>query len=321
MERTPRPAIQLYSVRDASGSLPEVIRRVAEAGFEGVEFADRFLEADVEAVAEALSETGVVPVAAHVDLSTVEAALDGNGDLFERLDDVGCDRVVVPHVPARHFRTRWAVRSFSYRIADVAHELDARDVDLGYHTIRHDLHPMVPRAIGTLFEKTPLPHAVADLGTRGLARLRGADPRFDASEIPSDSGYWNLIARTTPDDLFFEVDVGEVAAAGFDPAAAIELASGRVPLVHVRDVAPTGRFGSFESADPGRGVVDFASVARAARESGTEWLVYEHDDPTDAYEAMRDGAELLADLLGDGSDGGSSKGESTDDAAAVGSAD
>lgn len=313
MERTPRPAIQLYSVRDTSDSLPEVIRRVADAGFEGVEFANRFFEADVDAVAEALDETGVVPVAAHVDLSTIEAALDGDGDLFERLETVGCDRVVVPHVPARHFRTRWAVRAFSYRIADVAHELDARDVDLGYHTIRHDLYPMFPRAVGTLFEKTPLPHAVADIGARGLSRLRGADPRFDASEIPDDSGYWNLIARTAPDDLFFEVDVGEVAAAGFDPAAAVELASGRVPLVHVRDVAPTGRFGAFESTDPGRGVVDFASVARAARANGTEWLVYEHDDPADPQETIRDGADLLLSLL-EGSDGGSSEGESPDNA-------
>ncbi|MDS0295142.1 sugar phosphate isomerase/epimerase family protein [Halogeometricum luteum] len=320
MERTPRPAIQLYSVREASDPLPEVIRRVAEAGFEGVEFADRFFEADADAVAEALSETGVVPVAAHADLPTIEAALDGGGDLFERLETVGCDRVVVPHVPANHFRTRWAVRAFSYRIADVAHELDAHDVDLGYHTIRHDLYPMVPRAVGSLFEKTPLPHALADAGARGLARLRAADPRFDASEIPSDSGYWNLIARTAPDDLFFEVDVGEVTAAGFDPAAAVELASGRVPLVHIRDVAPTGRFGAFESADPGRGVVDFASVARAARESGTEWLVYEHDDPADAYGTVCEGANLLSDLVGDPSDG-SSGDESTDDAATVGSAD
>jgi sugar phosphate isomerase/epimerase len=179
---------------------------------------------------------------------------------------------------------------------------------------------MVPRAVGSLFEKTPLPHTLADAGARGLARLRAADPRFDANDIPSDSGYWNLIARTTPDDLFFEVDVGEVTAAGFDPAAAVELASGRVPLVHVRDVAPTGRFGAFESADPARGVVDFASVARAARASGTEWLVYEHDDPGDAYETMREGAELLSELL-DGADGADARGESTDDAATVGSAD
>ena len=298
MERPPRPAIQLYSVRESTDSLPDVIRRVADAGFEGVEFATRFFEADVDAVADALDETGVVPVAVHADLSTVEAAVEGENDLLDRLDAVGCDRVVVPHISEREFQTRWAVRSLSYRIADAAHELDAHDVDLGYHTIRHDLYPMYPGVVGQLFDRTPVPQGVANLGGEALARLRRADPRHDPTEIPSKSGFWNLFARTTPDDLFFEVDVGEVTAAGFDPAAAIELAAGRVPLVHVRDVTPTGRFGTYENADPGTGAVDFDAVARAARESGTEWLVYEHDDPADPHQTVEDGAALLSRLCG-----------------------
>ncbi|SFR66637.1 sugar phosphate isomerase/epimerase family protein [Halogeometricum limi] len=292
MERPPRPAIQLYSVRDSTDSLPDVIRRVADAGFEGVEFANRFFETDPAAVADALDETGVVPVAVHADLSAVEDAVEGENDLLERLETVDCDRVVVPHISYRNFQTRDAVRSLSYSVADVAHELDGHDVDLGYHTIRHDLYPMFPRLVGTVFERTPIPQGVANVGGQVLNRLRRADP----AEIPSKSGFWNLLARTTPDDLFFEVDVGEVTAAGFDPAAAVDLAAGRIPLVHLRDVRPSGRFGTYENVDPGEGVVDFDSVARAARESGTEWLVYEHDDPEDVEQTIADGAALLAEL-------------------------
>ncbi|RYJ19526.1 sugar phosphate isomerase/epimerase [Halogeometricum borinquense] len=299
MERAPRPAIQLYSVRELPEPLPDVIRRVSNAGFEGVEFANRFFEEDPEAVADALAETGVVPVAAHADLSAVEEAVEGANDLLECLETVGCDRVIVPHISPRHFQTRWAVRSLSYRLTDVAHELDAHGVRLGYHTMRHDLYPMFPEAVGTVFDQTPVPQGVANIGAQALARLRRADPRADLAEIPSESGFWNLLARTTPEDVCFEVDVGEVTAAGFGPAAAVELAAGRIPCIHVRDVAATGRFGTYANADPGEGDVDFDAVAHAARKSGTEWLVYEHDDPDDPHRTIDDGAALLGRLCGD----------------------
>ena len=62
MERPPRPAIQLYSVRESTDSLPDVIRRVADAGFEGVEFATR-LAANLEKL---IQDEGPDTVAAFI---------------------------------------------------------------------------------------------------------------------------------------------------------------------------------------------------------------------------------------------------------------
>lgn len=59
------------------------------------------------------------------------------------------------------------------------------------------------------------------------------------------------------------VDTGSLAAAGADPAAAIEQLGARIQHVHLRD----GKPGS-PMLTPGDGVVDFAAVGRALRKIG-----------------------------------------------------
>ena len=86
--------MQLYSVRDLPESLPDVLRRVHRAGFEGVEFADRFQEADPDALAAALEETGLDTVGVHADLETIEESLAGHNDLLRRCLTVGADRLI-----------------------------------------------------------------------------------------------------------------------------------------------------------------------------------------------------------------------------------
>jgi sugar phosphate isomerase/epimerase len=298
MDRSPRPAIQLNSLRGTSESLPDVIRRVGDAGFEGVEFADRFREADPDAVDDALDDGGVDPVAVHAALDDVEAAVGGENDLLDRCETVGCDRVVVSHASPRHLRSRSAVRSLSYRLAGVAHELDARDVDLGYHTARRDLYPLLPDGLDALLDRTPVSDDLVSEATRGLGLLRRADPK----SLPSDTTLWNLFARTAPDDLFFELDTGETVAGGFDPVPVLGLFAGRVPLVHLTDAAQTGDRRAYQEARHGEGEVDLEAVVAAARTAGAEWIVFEDDLDRDPAAKIADGTDLLGRLLGDGSE-------------------
>ncbi|MFC6976225.1 hypothetical protein ACFQL1_18515 [Halomicroarcula sp. GCM10025709] len=46
----------------------------------------------------------------------------------------------------------------------------------------------------------------------------------------------------------------------------------------------------------GEGVVDLQAVVDAARAAGTEWLVFEHDDPAAPIEAMAAAADVLSTL-------------------------
>ncbi|WP_420181896.1 sugar phosphate isomerase/epimerase family protein [Haloarcula sp. KBTZ06] len=98
-----------------------------------------------------------------------------------------------------------------------------------------------------------------------------------------------LVDRTTID---FEFDAGWAHAAGQDPAALIRRLDGRVPVVHLKDMTEDG-----EPTALGEGVVPLQAVVDAAREAGTEWLVFEHDDPEDPVDAIQAGIGGMRPLL------------------------
>lgn len=90
----------------------------------------------------------------------------------------------------------------------------------------------------------------------------------------------------------FELDVGWVRAAGCDPVRLLGDLRERVPVVHLKDVTADG-----EPTALGDGVVDLQAVVDAARTAGTEWLVFEHDDPDDPVAAIQQGFDGLSALV------------------------
>jgi len=238
-----RPAIQLYTLRDLDVELPDLLARVGETAFEGVEFAG-LGDADPDEVRDALDDADLDAVAAHVGVDDLETDLDGVVETYRRVD---CDRLVVPYLDDSHFRSEAAVADAARRLRDLDARLADRDVALGYHN--HD-------------------HEFTDLGeTTG----------FDA-----------LVAET---DLDLELDVGWATAAGRNPVDLLGRLRGRVPVVHCKDVAGD------RPVELGTGDLDIDACVRAAREAGTEWLVYEHDDPDDPEASLAHGAATLADRL------------------------
>ncbi|MFC7082423.1 sugar phosphate isomerase/epimerase family protein [Halorussus caseinilyticus] len=238
-----RSAIQLYTLRELNDSLPDLLRRVGDTAFEGVEFAG-LGDADIEEVQNALDDAGLDVAAAHVGIEDLEADLDGVAETYAALD---CERIVVPYLDAAAFASEQAVADTARRLTELGARLDDRGVSLGYHN--HD-------------------HEFADLG--------------------GGSAFETLAEET---DFALELDVGWATAAGYDPVDLLGSLRGRVPLVHLKDVSGT------TPVELGDGDLEIDACVRAAREAGTEWLVYEHDDPDDPAASLEHGAETLADLL------------------------
>lgn len=103
-----------------------------------------------------------------------------------------------------------------------------------------------------------------------------------------DRSAFDLLLDETDDSLLIELDVGWAAAAGRDPTALLERLEGRAPLVHLKDVAE-GR-----PVELGEGEVDVDACAAAARDAGAEWLLYEHDEPSDPAASLAHGARTLS---------------------------
>lgn len=178
-------------------------------------------------------------------------ALEADPDgVRETCAALGCERVVVPFLDESTFETAQAVRETATRLSELTARLEARGLGLAYHT--HD-------------------HEFVDL------------PDDDRSAF-------DVLIDETDDDLAIELDVGWAAAAGRDPVSLLERLEGRVPLVHVKDVAD-GR-----PVELGDGEVAVDSCVAAARDAGAEWVVYEHDAPADPAGSLTHGARVLSEL-------------------------
>lgn len=310
-----RPAIQLYTLRDIDESLPEIIRRVSDAGFEGVEFAYRFENAKTDEVAAALDETGIEPIGAHIGLQDLERDPDMYMDRYEPL---GCRAFAIPHLPITHFRTERRITELADRLNAIGEVLDDRGFQLLYHNQDHDFLPLTGR--------TPLSQfLVYDVSDRPISpfkieqRLRKAADRVtrlggllddqispildqyidrDPAPIIGGTAFGRLVQTTDPKYVSFEVDTGGVFSAGYDPSEVLQRLDGRVPYVHLNDVTVDQTMpGTGEiSVEPGTGNVDFKKAATTAQEVGAEWLVYEHDAPKDPLRTLENGAQSVIPL-------------------------
>jgi sugar phosphate isomerase/epimerase len=75
--------------------------------------------------------------------------------------------------------------------------------------------------------------------------------------------------------IFFELDLGWAWWAGVDPVELLDLAAGRIPLVHVKDFPARGER---TFCPVGDGNVGYERVAPAAVARGVEWLLVEQDE-------------------------------------------
>jgi sugar phosphate isomerase/epimerase len=98
----------------------------------------------------------------------------------------------------------------------------------------------------------------------------------DFEFVQSDGAYLldRLLDATDPTLVALELDVYWAAYAGVDPASYLRQRAGRVPLVHLKDMAADRSF-----AEVGDGTLDFAAIFAAAEEGDTRWYIVEHDQP------------------------------------------
>jgi sugar phosphate isomerase/epimerase len=84
-----------------------------------------------------------------------------------------------------------------------------------------------------------------------------------------------LLDATDPALVVLELDVYWAAYAGADPAAYLRQRAGRVPLVHLKAMAPNRSF-----VEVGDGTLDLPGIFAAAEDGGVRWYIVEHDRPS-----------------------------------------
>jgi len=147
-----RIGVQLYSLREMSGTVPELLERVGETAFEGVEFAHRYGDSSSTAIAAALKRSDLTALGAHVGFGPMESEPE---KLLTEYEPVDCSRFVLPHVPRTEFETADSVTDLISRLNEVGTALDSVGASFQYHNQAHDFLAVEGRrAFDRLIEET-----------------------------------------------------------------------------------------------------------------------------------------------------------------------
>jgi sugar phosphate isomerase/epimerase len=94
---------------------------------------------------------------------------------------------------------------------------------------------------------------------------------------------WEILADATdPTLVTFETDIGFLGAAGIDPVAFLRRYSGRIRLLHIKDIKPTTKINYALEMDPaviGEGKFDWASILPEADKAGVKYYYVEMEPP------------------------------------------
>jgi sugar phosphate isomerase/epimerase len=116
------------------------------------------------------------------------------------------------------------------------------------------------------------------LAAEGL-RFAWHNHDFEFQSLPDGS---HPIDHILGDELLWEADLAWVARGGADPGSWIERYRGRIPIVHVKDIARAGEKADEDGwADVGAGVLPWAELWTQCVRAGARIMIAEHDNPSD----------------------------------------
>ena len=102
-----------------------------------------------------------------------------------------------------------------------------------------------------------------------------------------------LMNNTEKDLVKCEMDIYWVKKGGANPLKTLEKYEGRIPILHIKDMAP-GVKQDFEC--PGSGIIDFSSIFAEARRQGIVHYIVERDNCPDGLACLQSSGEYLKKL-------------------------
>jgi len=115
---------------------------------------------------------------------------------------------------------------------------------------------------------------------------------FDYAQVDGAVIYDELIRRTDPKLVSFQLDCFWCVRAGKDPVDYFHRFPGRFPQLHIKDLkpgfAPTTGEGPSAFTEVGQGIIDWKKIFRAAKEGGLRHFYVEQDEcDRDSLESAR----------------------------------
>lgn len=133
-------ALQIYSVRhDAEKDLFGVLKKVAEMGYAGVEFAG-YYDNDPAEIRKVLDDLGLKAEGTHTMMSELsDEKIDATIELHRTL---GADFIIVPWMPEEMRNTVEACKATAEKLTQITERLAVEGMKTGFHAHEGDMKPL-----------------------------------------------------------------------------------------------------------------------------------------------------------------------------------
>ena len=177
-------ALQLYSIREEMAKdVPGTLTRVAEMGYDGVEFAG-FFEHEPEELGALCDDLGLGLAGAHIQVDAIaEFALQVTIDSMIKL---GNPYIVVPGLPEEMRDSVDAWKNTAYYFSTAVEKVNQQRLKLGYHNHAHEFQPMDGEIPWDIFFENVSENVFGQLDVGHVIRA-GQDPVLYLKKYPGRS--------------------------------------------------------------------------------------------------------------------------------------
>ncbi|MCR5041565.1 MAG: sugar phosphate isomerase/epimerase [Clostridia bacterium] len=247
--------LQLYSVRnEMEHDFEGTLAKVAEMGYEGVEFAGLFGKSACE-VRSLLEKYGLAAVSAHVPLAEMLEDMDKVIDTYKT---IGCRYIAIPYVDEQYRPGTPDYPETLNLIDGLGKKCSDAGLVLMYHN--HDFEFVKidgKYGIDVMYETVPPEHLQTELDTCWV-NVGGEDP---AKFIEKYSGRTPVVHLKD-----FQMGDGEKPQKLY-------------ALIGKDDDGEQADEKAFTFKPVGHGVQDMPAIIAASESSGAKWLIVEQDNP------------------------------------------
>ena len=193
------------------------------------------------------------------------------GELKQIVDDAGV-KVCCTHIPYAHMKDE------PEKVIEEHHTIECKYPAIGG----------LPGEYRSAEGYAKFAREATEVGKRlaeGGLRFGYHNHSFELEKFGDRTGLQILYEDSDPKYFTAEIDTYWIQHGGGDPAYWIEKCSGRIPLVHLKDM--TVRNGKPIMAEVGEGNLNWPRVLDACKKSGVEWYIVEQDEcERDPFESL-----------------------------------
>ena len=198
-------AVQTHTLRNLDVDVTTKLDRIAEAGYEGVQFTPGLEDTEPSELADLLDDRGLSVAGCHIKQAQFEE--DFSGEL-QRYNELGTDDLVISSYGQHGFESEATVKDAAADVNDTAQQFAEHGVELHYHNHTYEFVELDGQTGFDIFALGTADHLSLEIDT-GLAYRGDVDPAALITQYADRVDLIHLTDTIPGDNATAHIDLGK----------------------------------------------------------------------------------------------------------------